>query len=51
MPTAPYDRIADWYDEVVRTRWDNHEETLPWIFELTGDVEGKDVCDLACGQG
>ena len=51
MPATPYDRIADWYDELVRTAWGDHEQTLPELGDLIGDIRGKEVCDLACGQG
>ena len=51
MTITPYDRIADWYDNIVRTSWGNHEDELPLLSELVGDIKGKDICDLACGQG
>lgn len=51
MLVTPYDRIADWYDNIVRTSWGNHEDELPLLFELMGDIDDKDVCDLGCGQG
>ena len=49
MPTAEYDPIADWYDELVSS-W-TLSATEPALFEIIGDVRGQDVCDLACGQG
>jgi ubiquinone/menaquinone biosynthesis C-methylase UbiE len=51
MPASPYNRIADWYNELVRTAWGDHEQTLPELGDLIGDIRGKEVCDLACGQG
>ena len=41
MPATPYDRIADWYDEFVRTAWGDHEQTLPELGDLIGDIRGK----------
>jgi SAM-dependent methyltransferase len=51
MTTTPYDRIADWYDQKVHKDWNGHAATLPYLFELLGDIAGNDVCDVACGQG
>ena len=51
MDTSPYDPIADWYDEKVRRDWNDHAQTLPHLLELTEDIAGSDVCDIACGQG
>ena len=51
MNTTPYDRIADWYDEKIREVWGSHATTLPYLFDLTGDIAALDVCDVACGQG
>jgi SAM-dependent methyltransferase len=51
MDTSPYDPIADWYDEKVRRDWNGHAQTLPHLLELTEDIAGSDVCDVACGQG
>ena len=53
MSRAAYDDIADWYDEALR-----HEPfgafndfAISVVLDLVGDVEGRRVCDLACGQG
>ena len=51
MTSTPYDGIADWYDNIVRTSWGNHKDELPLLLELMGDVENEDICDLGCGQG
>ena len=51
MPEALYDAIAQWYDDNVRKGLLLHEFVLLTLFELMGDVRGKTVCDLACGQG
>ncbi len=51
MTEAPYDAIADWYDDLIRTAPLYQELILPAMLELAGDVEGLAVLDLACGQG
>lgn len=51
MPDAPYDAIADWYDEYIERRPIYREVLLPALLSLTGEVPGREVCDLACGQG
>jgi ubiquinone/menaquinone biosynthesis C-methylase UbiE len=51
MSTAPYNDIADWYDEYTRERPIYHEVLLPGLFELMPDIRGHAVCDLACGTG
>ncbi len=51
MTTAKYDKIADWYDEVVSDNKPLHQLILTTVFDLIGDVAGLKVCDVACGQG
>ena len=51
MSTAPYNDIADWYDEYTRERPIYHEVAMPGLFELMPDIRGQAVCDLACGTG
>ena len=53
MSRAEYDGIADWYDEAIRTgpQSFNHGLVIPTLMGLIGDLEGRRVCDLACGQG
>lgn len=48
---ARYDKIADWYDESVRNGSLTHDIVLPSLFAMIGSVQGKRICDLACGQG
>lgn len=48
---AEYDAIADWYDQTLRQGALVHELVLPALFEVMGDLAGRRVCDLACGQG
>ena len=54
MPATPYDGIAEWYDEWVRAGFGDSEGVrleLSALSKLMGDIGGKKVCDLACGQG
>lgn len=51
MTGAPYDAIADWYDELTRTTPLYRDLILPAMLDLTGDVDGLTILDLACGQG
>ncbi len=50
---AAYDRIAGWYDEAVREGplGPFHEWIIPIVLDLAGEVRGRRVLDLACGQG
>jgi ubiquinone/menaquinone biosynthesis C-methylase UbiE len=50
MALSPYDDIAEWYDGWVSGPI--HED--PYFTEvqaLMGEVAGRRICDLACGQG
>lgn len=51
---APYDGIAEWYDNYVRTEPLLFEVVVPAALRLideTGPLTDAVVCDLACGQG
>jgi ubiquinone/menaquinone biosynthesis C-methylase UbiE len=48
---SAYDEIAEWYEQSFVTGSPVHALALPALLELTGDVAGRIVCDLACGQG
>jgi ubiquinone/menaquinone biosynthesis C-methylase UbiE len=48
---ATYDSIADWYATFVRNGSPIHEVVLPYVLELASPVEGRRICDLACGEG
>lgn len=50
-PDAAYDAIADWYDARVREGSLLHDLVIPGVLGLAGDLAGRSVCDLACGQG
>lgn len=51
MPIATYDTIAHWYDQQLRQGSAVHDLLLPDLLDLMADVQGRAVCDLACGQG
>ncbi len=50
---AAYDEIALWYDEAIRVGPQAlfHDLVVPPLLDLAGDLGGRRVCDLACGQG
>ncbi len=53
-PAAPiplYDAVAEWYDDSIKRGSPIHALAIPALLELCGDVSGRQVCDLACGQG
>src|SRR3954471_11877651 len=43
--------IADWYDGVVRSGRTPHGLATRTMLGLAGDVTGRRVLDVACGQG
>ncbi len=47
----PYDEIAEWYDEWVGPGPMSQDPFFRVVEELIGDVAGRRICDLACGQG
>jgi ubiquinone/menaquinone biosynthesis C-methylase UbiE len=51
IATSIYDDHADWYAAVVNRRGLIHLQIIPRIMELVGDVSGKQVIDIACGDG
>lgn len=48
---STYDDIADWYDEWVGTHSMREDAFFPAVEALMGEVAGRRICDLACGQG
>ena len=51
MTTARYDEIAEWYDSLVRGWPDGLEPVASTVLKMAGDLAGRRVCDLGCGQG
>jgi ubiquinone/menaquinone biosynthesis C-methylase UbiE len=48
---SAYDEIADWYDTWVGTHAMSDDPFFPAVESLMGDIAGRRICDLACGQG
>lgn len=46
-----YDDIAEWYDSWVGTHSMREDPLFAAVETLMGEVAGKRICDLACGQG
>jgi SAM-dependent methyltransferase len=51
MSQPTYNDIAEWYDQFLRERPIYFEVLLPNLLGLIGEIEGTEICDLACGQG
>ncbi|GAC1520473.1 MAG: class I SAM-dependent methyltransferase [Ktedonobacteraceae bacterium] len=51
MNPASYDNIAEWYDAYLRENPIYQDILLPHLLALVGDIQGQNICDLACGQG
>lgn len=51
MAVSAYDDIAEWYDAWVGSHAMGEDPYFPAVEALMGDVAGRCVCDLACGQG
>lgn len=51
MAMSTYDDIAEWYDGWVGTHSMRDDPFFPAVEALMGEVAGRRVCDLACGQG
>jgi ubiquinone/menaquinone biosynthesis C-methylase UbiE len=48
---STYDDFAEWYDGWVGTHRMSEDPFFPAVEALMGDLAGRRVCDLACGQG
>ena len=46
-----HDDIAEWYDQWVGTYSMRDDPFFAAVEALMGDVAGRRICDLACGQG
>ncbi len=51
--SSSWDHVAEWYDQLVGERGSDHHERviLPGTLRLLGDVRGRRLLDVACGQG
>ena len=48
---STYDDIAEWYNTWVGTHSMRDDPFFPAVEALMGEVAGRRICDLACGQG
>ena len=46
-----YDDIAEWYDQWIGTHPMSEDPYYSAAEALMGEISGKRICDLACGQG
>lgn len=51
MTVSAYDDIAEWYDGWLGSHPMDEDAFFPAVEDLMGDVAGRRICDLACGQG
>lgn len=53
VPSTSWGGVADWYDKHLEKGNDTYHEKVvhPNLLRMLGDVKGKHVLDLACGQG
>jgi ubiquinone/menaquinone biosynthesis C-methylase UbiE len=50
-PTTSWGGVAEWYDEHLALDTYHEKVIMPNLFRMMGEVERKDILDLACGQG
>jgi ubiquinone/menaquinone biosynthesis C-methylase UbiE len=48
---SAYDDIAEWYDNWIGTHSMREDPYFAAVVPLMGEVAGRHICDLACGQG
>ncbi|MAG13854.1 MAG: hypothetical protein CMN78_04595 [Spirochaetales bacterium] len=51
MKTAKYDEIAEWYDSQRSLISADRDVVFSTLVSMLGEITGKHICDLACGQG
>lgn len=50
--TTSWGKVDDWYDDYVEDPESYHQRVVePNLVRILGDVSGKNVLDLGCGQG
>ncbi|MBI1190337.1 MAG: methyltransferase domain-containing protein [Tepidisphaera sp.] len=51
--TGSWDHVAEWYDELIEDRGSDHHQRViaPGTLRLLGELRGRRVLDVACGQG
>jgi len=52
-PETSWGSVATWYDKHLETSGDTYHEKVvyPNVLRLLGEIKGKHILDLACGQG
>jgi len=52
-PATSWSGVASWYDDLLEKNADSYQRLviLPNILRLAGDLGGKKVIDVGCGQG
>src|SRR5258706_373573 len=51
-PDTSWGKVADWYDTLVEGEGSYQRDLiLPNVTRLLGNIKGKRILDLACGQG
>lgn len=53
VPSTSWGGVASWYNEHLEKDGDTYHEKViyPNLLRIMGDIKGKKVLDLACGQG
>lgn len=52
-PETSWGNVAGWYDNLIGQGGSEHHTNiiLPGVLRLLGSIKGRDLLDLACGQG
>jgi ubiquinone/menaquinone biosynthesis C-methylase UbiE len=50
-PVTSWGGVAEWYDSHLANDTYHEKVIMPNLFRMMGEIERKDVLDLACGQG
>lgn len=50
-PVTSWGGVAEWYDSHLAQDTYHEKVIMPRLFRMIGDIERKDILDLACGQG
>jgi ubiquinone/menaquinone biosynthesis C-methylase UbiE len=50
-PVTSWGGVAEWYDSHLANDTYHEKVIMPRLFRMLGEIERKDILDLACGQG
>lgn len=50
-PVTSWGGVAEWYDSHLALDTYHEKVIMPRLFRMMGEIERKDILDLACGQG